>query len=86
MQKCISTSAGPSFFTILGDKYGHPSLPSEITANDFETISDYLKSQNRSREVSELLGIWYILNTNVDPPVYSLRPVSNYVLIIYSNI
>ncbi|KAJ3317103.1 hypothetical protein HDU76_001355, partial [Blyttiomyces sp. JEL0837] len=77
LQKCFDSSAGPAFFTFLGDKYGRPVVPSVIPAKDFEAMHGYLTSHNRARDVSELFDVWYIKDTNAVPPVYTLRPVAS---------
>ncbi|KAI9362480.1 hypothetical protein DFJ73DRAFT_812542 [Zopfochytrium polystomum] len=73
--EAMESSVGPSFFSILGDMYGQPGIPTSIAAEDFETMTAHLRSNNRSRDVSELLDVWYALDNNATPPVYVLRPV-----------
>ncbi|KAI9362101.1 hypothetical protein DFJ73DRAFT_13009 [Zopfochytrium polystomum] len=73
--EAMESSAGPAFFSILGDMYGLPGIPASILASEFEAMATHLRSTNRSRDVSELLDVWYSLDKNATPPVYVLRPV-----------
>ncbi|KAI8853880.1 hypothetical protein BC829DRAFT_259480 [Chytridium lagenaria] len=77
LRDCIETSAGPSVFSFLGDMYGPASLPNAISEADFLAISNHLKNSNRSRDVTELLEVWYVKDNNADPPVYNLRPIAS---------
>ncbi|KAJ3406370.1 hypothetical protein HDV05_006024, partial [Chytridiales sp. JEL 0842] len=76
LAKCLNESAGPAFLSLLGDKYGAPSIPTTINAKDFEKMCEFLTSHNRSRDVNELFGTWYVRDDNAVPPVYVLRPVT----------
>ncbi|KAJ3211260.1 hypothetical protein HDU67_004656 [Dinochytrium kinnereticum] len=68
---CIETSAGPS------DMYGSPCLPSVLAEADFLAISAHLKGNNRSRDVTELLEVWYVKDDNAVPPIYNLRSIAS---------
>ncbi|KAJ3192491.1 NACHT domain- and WD repeat-containing protein 1 [Irineochytrium annulatum] len=59
-----------------GDKYSTPALPSVIPASEFTMMEDYLTKNNRSRDVRELLHVWFVRDDNAVPPVYNLRPIS----------
>ncbi|KAJ3104296.1 hypothetical protein HDU97_009372 [Phlyctochytrium planicorne] len=77
LSDCIETSVGPSVFSFLGDMYGQPCLPSTLTEDVFLKIANHLKQSNRSRDVTELLEVWYVKDENAVPPVYNLRQISS---------
>lgn len=63
----------PNFLIMLGDRYGTIMLPYMIEQNDFEEISNTIKSE----EDKKLLNNWYKLDKNQIPNSYILQPRVN---------
>ena len=58
---------------LLGQRYGARAVPRSIVADDFDAIVNALrKHRNRDTRDLALLDLWYLKDTNVLPPVYSL--------------
>lgn len=69
---CQAGSAGPCFISLLGQHYGHRSLPSEIAL----ALFDKLLHRIDDHDSSTLIRSWYKKDENVTPPVVRLQPVA----------
>jgi hypothetical protein len=70
LRRCQRTSPRPNFIVLLGQRYGWCPLPSQITANEFETIRDQITAADERA----LLDHWYRRDDNAVPPEYCLQP------------
>ncbi|XP_035504402.2 NACHT domain- and WD repeat-containing protein 1 [Scophthalmus maximus] len=73
IQSCERISAGPSFVALLGNRYGHRSLPRLIPEKLFEVL---LSKLSKSPEGVEQLSQWFLKDSNAVPPTYVLQPVT----------
>lgn len=76
IDNCQRLSLGPNFVVFLGQKYGYRPLPTRVLDTEFLMITDILEEED-----SNLLKLWYKLDSNSVPNVYVLQPVSS----IYKN-
>jgi len=71
IRRCQSSGLKPSFFILLGDRYGWRPLPDEIPGAMFHSIQSlYAQGSHRL----ELLKTWYRRDDNALPPLYYLKP------------
>ena len=76
LEHCKRVSVGPSFFFLMGQKYGYRPLPNTVTADQFEHMLQGLESLNMEDGV-RLLKKWYIKDLNCIPACYILQPISS---------
>ncbi|XP_064626001.1 uncharacterized protein LOC135486827 [Lineus longissimus] len=78
LQDCCSSSPGPYFVALIGQKYGRRPLPAAIRSDLYENMKTLLR-RHRSRETRDagLLDQWYRRDENAVPPVYRLQPISS---------
>ena len=69
IKRCQKTNLKPNFIVLLGDRYGWRPAPPEISEDEFDKITKYL-----SKEDSEKLKEWYLLDSNAKPAEYCLQP------------
>ncbi|NWV01394.1 NWD1 protein, partial [Upupa epops] len=62
-------SAGPTFIGLLGDHYGHQTVPWLIAEKEFEALTLQL-----SEDSAQLLTRWYRRDENALPTSYMLQP------------
>ncbi|KAF0041595.1 hypothetical protein F2P81_005127 [Scophthalmus maximus] len=66
-------SLGLMFEALLGNRYGHRSLPRLIPEKLFEVL---LSKLSKSPEGVEQLSQWFLKDSNAVPPTYVLQPVT----------
>ncbi|KAJ3346507.1 hypothetical protein HDU83_002906 [Entophlyctis luteolus] len=79
LNEALTDSTITIFVGFLGDKYGPASLPSSLTPTEYEDLKEaLLASPDTEHLVSQLLDLWYILDTNAtgDNGSYILQPIS----------
>ena len=76
LEHCKRVSVGPSFFFLMGQKYGYRPLPNSVTADQFEHMLQGLESLNMEDGV-KLLKKWYVKDLNCIPVSYILQPISS---------
>ena len=76
LENCQSVSVGPSFFFLMGQKYGYRPLPTSVPADQFECLVQGLQSLNIEEGV-RLLRKWYVKDQNCIPASYILQPISS---------
>lgn len=59
---------------LLGNKYGHRSIPRVIPEKTFEML---LSKVSRDQEGPKLLNQWFLKDNNALPPEYVLQPITN---------
>ncbi|KAJ0065720.1 hypothetical protein NL108_017248, partial [Boleophthalmus pectinirostris] len=69
--KRISTV--PAFVALLGNRYGHRSLPRFISEKHFDVFSSKL---SKNTDGLKLLAQWYLRDANAVPPTYVLQPIT----------
>ncbi|NXK54800.1 NWD1 protein, partial [Chauna torquata] len=69
IEACLKLSAGPNFIGLLGDRYGHQTVPRLIAEKEFEALTLQL-----SGDSAHLLAQWYRRDDNVLPTCYVLQP------------
>ncbi|XP_062308645.1 NACHT domain- and WD repeat-containing protein 1 [Osmerus eperlanus] len=74
IEVCKQLSAGPSFIALLGNRYGHRSIPRVIPEKTFEML---LSKVSRDQEGLKLLNQWFFKDNNALPPEYVLQPITN---------
>ncbi|KAG1650116.1 NACHT and WD repeat domain-containing protein 2 [Nymphon striatum] len=81
IKNCQRVSIGPNFVVFLGQKYGYRPIPTFIDSDEFTLTVDALIKL----EVDpDLLETWYKEDTNADPNVFVLQPISS-ILINFNN-
>ncbi|KAL5479631.1 hypothetical protein EMCRGX_G023180 [Ephydatia muelleri] len=75
IRNCQRLSLGPSFLALLGDRYGYIPLLSTIPTEEFELFLTLADAHNVE---TSLLTMWYKLDSNANPPVYQLQPITTY--------
>ena len=59
--------------TLIGQKYGHRTLPYSIPAEDFDIMKETLHNHpSRATRDIHLMDVWYKCDTNAVPPRYVL--------------
>ena len=76
LDNCKKVSIGPSFFLLLGQKYGYRPLPISMEADKFEHMLQGLDNLNMSEGV-KLLKKWYVKDLNSIPHTFILQPISS---------
>ena len=69
IERCQKVSPRPNFIILLGNRYGWRPLPSEIPADEYDVLLDFVPENEKS-----LVGQWYLEDANAVPPVYLLQP------------
>ncbi|NXS60170.1 NWD1 protein, partial [Brachypteracias leptosomus] len=69
IEACQKLSAGPTFMGLLGDHYGHQTVPQLIAEKEFEVLPLQL-----SGDSAQLLAQRYRRDANALPPCYVLQP------------
>ncbi len=69
IHRCQDASPTFNFIALLGDRYGSRLLPETISQADLDILLAFLGPAEQ-----ELIGSWYILDTNALRPEYVLRP------------
>ncbi|XP_025922865.1 NACHT domain- and WD repeat-containing protein 1 isoform X2 [Apteryx rowi] len=69
IEACQKLSAGPTFIGLLGDCYGHQTVPRLIAEKEFEALTLQL-----SGDSAQLLTQWYQRDENALPTRYVLQP------------
>lgn len=69
-------SVGPSFFLLIGQKYGYRPLPNTVHGDQFEHMLQGLESLNMEEGV-KLLKKWYVKDLNCVPTSYILQPITS---------
>ncbi|KFV51482.1 NACHT and WD repeat domain-containing protein 1, partial [Gavia stellata] len=69
IEACQKLSAGPTFIGLLGDHYGHQTVPRLIAEKEFEALTLQL-----SGDSAQLLTQWYWRDENALPTRYVLQP------------
>ncbi|XP_065054750.1 NACHT domain- and WD repeat-containing protein 1-like isoform X2 [Rhopilema esculentum] len=75
IEKCQNLSTGPSFLSLLSEKYGFCPIPSKISKKEFRAIASQISDDNDF----QLLLSWYLRDENHQPPVYVLQPISSHI-------
>ncbi|TRY57443.1 hypothetical protein DNTS_031430 [Danionella cerebrum] len=70
---CQRISEGPTFIALLGNQYGHRSVPRLIPETEFELLASKL---SKDSENLKLLNQWFSKDTNSVPPIYILQPIT----------
>ncbi|CAJ1059601.1 NACHT domain- and WD repeat-containing protein 1 [Xyrichtys novacula] len=73
IQNCQRISAGPAFVALLGNRYGHRSLPRLVPEKLFEV---FLSKMSKNPEGVKLLTRWFLKDNNAVPPTYILQPIT----------
>ncbi|XP_060934041.1 NACHT domain- and WD repeat-containing protein 1 [Limanda limanda] len=78
IQSCQRISAGPHFIlpapkALLGNRYGHRSLPRHVPEKLFEVL---LSKLSKNPEGVKQLSQWFLKDSNAVPPTYVLRPIA----------
>ncbi|KAM8873751.1 LOW QUALITY PROTEIN: NACHT domain- and WD repeat-containing protein 1 [Spinachia spinachia] len=68
-------SAGPAFTALLGNRYGHRTLPRVIPEKQFEVL---LSKLSKNPEGISQLNKWFLKDNNAVPPTYVLQPITTY--------
>ena len=76
LDHCQQVSVGPSFFFLIGQKYGYKPLPTFILGDHFDCLLQGLQSLGMEEGV-KLLRTWYVKDLNCVPPSYILQPISS---------
>ncbi|KAK0141011.1 NACHT domain- and WD repeat-containing protein 1 [Merluccius polli] len=71
METCRRISLGPAFIALLGSRYGEQGLPRLIPEGQFEVLKTQLTPDDL-----QLLGQWFLKDTNAVPPAYVLQPIT----------
>ncbi|CAI8027083.1 NACHT and WD repeat domain-containing protein 2 [Geodia barretti] len=75
IRTCQDMSAGPTFISLLGQKYGHKPLPPHIPEEEYALLCG---SMEDSADERQLVQQWYQLESNAQPPHYELlQPPQN---------
>nr|XP_022300895.1 NACHT and WD repeat domain-containing protein 2-like [Crassostrea virginica] len=72
LEKCQTLSKGPTFVSLIAQRYGHRLLHRMVNEKEFRKIQSAVTEQSDLAHISR----WYLLDENAIPPVYSLKPVS----------
>ncbi|XP_041648114.1 NACHT domain- and WD repeat-containing protein 1 [Cheilinus undulatus] len=73
IRNCQRISAGPAFIALLGNRYGHRTLPRLIPEKHFEAL---LSKLSRNPEGIKQLSQWFLKDSNAVPPTYVLQPIT----------
>uniref|UniRef100_A0A8C5C5I3 NACHT and WD repeat domain containing 1 n=1 Tax=Gadus morhua TaxID=8049 RepID=A0A8C5C5I3_GADMO len=73
METCERTSLGPTFIALLGSQYGERPLPRLLPEPLFEVLEAGLTPDDL-----QLLGQWFLRDTNAVPPTYVLQPIRSH--------
>lgn len=76
--RCQENSCGVAFVTMLGDRYGYRPFPRKIPQVDLDVMILYINSQPDSAQDVALIEKWYKVDTNIQPPMYLLQPISTF--------
>ncbi|XP_068447786.1 NACHT domain- and WD repeat-containing protein 1 [Clinocottus analis] len=75
IKSCQRISAGPAFIALLGNRYGHRSLPRLIPEKLFEVL---LSKLSKKPEGTKQLNEWFLKDNNAVPPTYVLQPITTH--------
>uniref|UniRef100_A0A8C1RHS7 NACHT and WD repeat domain containing 1 n=1 Tax=Cyprinus carpio TaxID=7962 RepID=A0A8C1RHS7_CYPCA len=70
IESCQRISDGPTFIALLGNQYGHRSIPRLIPETEFELL---LSKLHKDSESLKLLNQWFSKDSNSVPPTYILQ-------------
>ncbi|XP_042339711.1 NACHT domain- and WD repeat-containing protein 1 [Plectropomus leopardus] len=70
---CQRISAGPAFVALLGNRYGHRTLPRLVPEKHFEVL---LSKLSKNAEGVKQLSQWFLKDNNAVPPTYVLQPIT----------
>ncbi|KAL7396393.1 hypothetical protein ABVT39_005119 [Epinephelus coioides] len=70
---CQRISAGPAFVALLGNRYGHRTLPRLVPEKQFEVL---LSKLSKNPEGVKQLNQWFLKDNNAVPPTYVLQPIT----------
>uniref|UniRef100_A0A673LBW1 NACHT domain- and WD repeat-containing protein 1-like n=1 Tax=Sinocyclocheilus rhinocerous TaxID=307959 RepID=A0A673LBW1_9TELE len=73
IESCQRISDGPTFIALLGNQYGHRSIPRLIPETEFELLVSKLPKDSESLK---LLNQWFSKDSNSVPPTYILQPIT----------
>lgn len=73
---CQKSSIGPNFLLFLGQKYGYIGLPSQLQADHFDVVRAILCTSGKEADI-EFLEKWFKKDSNAEPSVYILQPISS---------
>lgn len=74
IRNCQQASIGPNFIFFGGHKYGYRPIPNVIECEEFDKIHKILQDTDKDDTV---LFEWYEKDTNSEPPVMILQPISS---------
>uniref|UniRef100_A0A8C2WCA7 NACHT and WD repeat domain containing 1 n=1 Tax=Cyclopterus lumpus TaxID=8103 RepID=A0A8C2WCA7_CYCLU len=75
IKSCQRISAGPAFIALLGNRYGHRSLPRLIPEKLFEVL---LSKLSKNPEGIKQINEWFLKDNNAVPPTYLLQPITTH--------
>ncbi|XP_018655286.1 hypothetical protein Smp_145280 [Schistosoma mansoni] len=76
VEHCKFLSIGPTFITVLGQRYGEYEIPFTINSYEMELIKDWSKKiQGISPKCFEALEEWYLCDKNDINQAYHLKPI-----------
>ncbi|XP_040039870.2 NACHT domain- and WD repeat-containing protein 1 [Gasterosteus aculeatus] len=75
IKSCQRISAGPAFIALLGNRYGHRTLPRVIPEKQFEVL---LSKLSKSPDGVKQLNKWFLKDNNAVPPTYILQPITTH--------
>jgi hypothetical protein len=73
IRQCQVSSIGPNFVYFSGQKYGYRPVPNVIECQEFDM---FLQTLCDLKKDDSLLLEWYEKDTNAEPPVMILQPIS----------
>ncbi|XP_031731172.1 NACHT domain- and WD repeat-containing protein 1 [Anarrhichthys ocellatus] len=75
IKSCQRISVGPAFIALLGNRYGHRTLPRLIPEKQFEVL---LSKLSKNPEGLKQLNKWFLKDNNAVPPTYVLQPITTH--------
>ncbi|XP_068563273.1 NACHT domain- and WD repeat-containing protein 1 [Cebidichthys violaceus] len=75
IKRCQRISVGPAFIALLGNRYGHRTLPRLIPEKQFEVL---LSKLSKNPEGVKQLNKWFLKDNNAVPPTYVLQPITTH--------
>lgn len=74
IDRCVARSAGMAFLFLSGERYGWRPLPKIVPKEELEALVALLPPEDAAGR--DTVALWYRLDSNALPPVYSLRRIS----------